>query len=111
MKPLRKTIIVERWFEELNSGTPAMVITDAGTPYGGWQPILTLRADLDYSGTAEITARGAQPALEAKVRIWWLDGITMQDRVVWSGGIWAIQRLEREGRYMLMTIRNEGVPA
>lgn len=111
MKPLRQTIIVERWFEELPSGLPAMVITDAGTPSGGWQPIFTLRADVDYTGLAEITDRGAQPALEAKVRIWWQGQITMQDRVVWSGGIWAIQRIEREGRHMLMTMRNEGIAA
>ncbi|MFO1202988.1 MAG: head-tail adaptor protein [Tabrizicola sp.] len=111
MKPLRQTITVERWFEELNTGTPAMVITDAGTPYGGWQPILTLRASVDYTGTAEIVDRGAKPALEAEVRIWWTGQITMQDRVVWSGGVWAIQRIGRDGRHMLMTIRNEGIAA
>ena len=78
---------------------PTTTVDDFGTPASSWDQYAEVRAELIEAATTELLNRsGSNSEAVVVFRIRYLDGLSMTDRVGYSGQAFAIREIKEIGR-------------
>ncbi len=98
---LEETVVIERLTTSVGaSGAVAEV----------WTPIATRRAEIADAATEEFVRgeRGISTESVVVFRLWYVEGVTLADRVVWGGQAFDIKRVKEVGRRVGLELTCEG---
>lgn len=85
-------------------------ISDGGQPSQVWSDLATVRAQQVQASTDEfIRGYGASEKTVVVFRMWWLDGITNADRVLYGGQTLNIKEIKELGRRAGVELRCEAL--
>jgi SPP1 family predicted phage head-tail adaptor len=78
--------------------TPLATVDDYGTPVTTWTKFATMRAQVLQYDTSNREGQHVTSDTTITFRIYWLDGVTLEHRVLYDGNAFKITKIKEIGR-------------